>query len=245
MKPRSVVLLVLGLAVITGGGGLLLRLKATQRLGMPGIKVSTLAGTNRLRIGLPERVQRFASTNLEPSRVEVETLPEDTTFARRLYQAPDGFQVLLNVVMMGSDRTSIHKPEYCLTGQGWQIVRRELATLPIERPHRYDLTVQRYTTAAEWQDETGLTVPRSGVYVFWFVAENKVTASHWVRMGWITRELLRRGVLPRWAYIAAFAACPPGQEEVAFERLKQFLAAAVPDFQTTVPPGQVADTDGR
>jgi hypothetical protein len=245
MKARQYILLALGLAVMVGGGGLLLRLKSTQRLGKPGIKVSTVPGSDRLRIDLPERVQLFASTNIEPTRTELETLPRDTTLARRLYRAPDGFQVMLNVVMMGSDRTSIHKPEYCLTGQGWQIVRREPATLPIERPHHYDLPVQRYTTAAGVQDETGQVVRRSGVFVFWFVAEDKLTASHWVRMGWITRELLRRGVLPRWAYIAGFAACPPGQEEQTFERLKQFLAAAVPEFQTTTPPAPAAGLTGR
>ncbi len=236
MKARQCILFALALAVIVGGGGLLVRLKSIQRLGAPGIKVSPIEGSDRLRIELPERVPLYESTGMEPTRAELDMLPEDTTFARRLYRAADGFQIMMNVVMMGTDRTSIHKPEFCLTAQGWRIERQEADVLPVYRPHRYDLPVQRYTTKAEWEQEGGRRVPWSGVYVFWFVAENKLTASHWVRVGWITRELLRRGVLPRWAYIGCFAACPPGQEEATFRRMRQFLTSSVPDFQTAVPP---------
>lgn len=245
MRARQFALFVLAVGVIAAGGGLLRRLKAAQRLGAPGIKVSAVPGSDRLRIDLPERVQLFRSTNVEPTQAELETLPRDTTIAKRLYRAPDGFQVLVNVVMMGSDRTSIHKPEFCLTGQGWQIVRRDRGTVPVHRPHRYDLPIQRYTTAVELQDEAGQRVSRRGVFVFWFVAEDKLTASHWVRVGWITRELLRRGVLPRWAYVACFAVCLPGQEEATFDRMTQFLAAAVPEFQTTVPAALAAGRTGR
>jgi len=239
MKARQLILLAVGLALIAGGAGLLLRLKAIQRLGEPGVKVSPIPGTDRLRIDLPERVPLYESTNVEPARVELEMLPEDTTFGRRVYRASDGFQIMVSAVMMGSDRTSIHKPEFCLTAQGWRIDRQEKGVLPIYRPHRYDLPVQRYTATAEIEDPSGRRVPWSGVYVFWFVADNKLTASHWVRVGWITRELLRRGVLPRWAYISCFSACQPGQEEATFRRMRQFLTASVPEFQTTVPPPMV------
>ena len=49
----------------------------------------------------------------------------------------------------------------------------------------------------------------SGVYVFWFVADNAYTARHGQRMWWMAREMMRTGVLQRWAYVSCFAACPP------------------------------------
>lgn len=233
------------LALIAAGGWLLLHLKAAQRLGPPGVKVVPIAGSNRLRIELPERLPLYRSTNLEPTLVELQTLPSDTTITRRLYQAGDGFQAMLNVVLMGTDRTSIHKPEFCLAAQGWMIGRRELTSLSMTRPYPYELPVQRYTARAERKDPAGQVTAWSGVYVFWFVAEDKLTASHWVRMGWSTRELLRRGVLPRWAYVACFSICPQGQEEATFARMKQFLTAAVPEFQTVAPRANVVSSSER
>ena len=56
-----------------------------------------------------------------------------------------------------------------------------------------------------------------GLYVFWFVARNEETDSHWQRIWWLTRDLLTTGVLQRWAYVSYFSAgFAPGQEDAAF-----------------------------
>jgi hypothetical protein len=73
-----------------------------------------------------------------------------------------------------------------------------------------------------------------GIYVFWFVAHNAETTSHWQRVKWMTLGLLRTGVLQRWAYVSYFAVCKPGQEAAAFERMKKLISASVPEFQ--LPP---------
>ena len=70
-----------------------------------------------------------------------------------------------------------------------------------------------------------------GLYVFWFVARNEETDSHWQRIWWLTRDLLTTGVLQRWAYVSYFTICLPGQEDAAFERMKKLIAASVPEFQ--------------
>jgi hypothetical protein len=50
-------------------------------------------------------------------------------------------------------------------------------------------------------------------------------------MWWMARDLFRTGILQRWASISYFAACAPGQEEATFKRIKQLIAASVPEFQ--------------
>jgi hypothetical protein len=52
----------------------------------------------------------------------------------------------------------------------------------------------------------------------------------------MARDLVRTGVLQRWASIGYFASCPPGQEEAVFERLKQFISASAPEFQLVPRP---------
>ncbi len=59
----------------------------------------------------------------EVTAVEREILPPDTGFARKNYVAvaDPARPVFLSVVLSGRDRTSIHRPELCLVGQGWTI----------------------------------------------------------------------------------------------------------------------------
>lgn len=227
---------VAALAIMALTAGAVARLKYHQRLGEPGVRWTPTGEGLRGRLELPERVGEYVSTNVEPSALEWEVLPKDTSLARRLYRAPDGFEVLLGVVLMGTDRTSIHKPEYCLTSQGWQIVGRATTSLTLDRPHSHTLPVRQFTTRRLGQLPDGRQARWSGVYLFWFVADGRLTASHWGRVGWLAWDLIRRGVMPRWAYVSAFVVCPPGQEEGAAARAREFLRAAVPEFQKTAGP---------
>jgi len=235
MSRRQWIQTVVALLIMALGAGFLLQLTARQKLGAPGIKVTGLDG-QRLRIELPERVGPYTSSNVEPAAIELQTLPKDTTFGRRLYTSPDGFQMMLSVVMMGTDRTSIHKPEYCLESQGWRIQKQEDDVLRLEHPHPYDLRIRKFTSSQVGKLPSGETIRASALYTFWFVSEKRLTGSHWSRVWGLTYDLLTTGVLPRWAYVSCLVVCPTGKEEAAYARVKQFLTAAVPEFQTAALP---------
>ena len=166
------------------------------------------------------------------------TLPADTSFGGRRYEAPDGFSMMLNVVLMGSDRTSLHKPQFCLEGQGWQIdPSASLATsVRIERPEDYELPVVRLVASREGGAEGQRQVIRC-VYTYWFVADDALSASvsGFQRMWMMGSKLLRTGILQRWAYVSCLSVCKPGDEEPTFERMKQMIAAATPEFQLYPP----------
>ncbi len=191
----------------------------------------------RLAVDLPERVLDFSSEPVETAKEVTETLPPDTSYGQRRYQAPDGFVIVLNVVLMGTDRTSLHKPQFCLTGAGWRIDTTETAKVPVPRPQPYDLPVVKLTTTREVM-LNNQPAPLRGVYVYWFVCDGAISGEPTgrERMWWMAKELLRRGVLQRWAYVTCFAVCPPGQEDATYERMQQFIAAAVPEFQLVPRP---------
>jgi len=170
-------------------------------------------------------------------------LPKDTSFGQRVYIAPDKFWVQASVVLMGADRTSIHKPQFCLAGSGLNIDAAASleTTIHIERPVPYDLPVMKLVATKEVLVE-GRKTPVRGIYVYWFVADKEYTARHWQRMWWMARDVVRTGVLQRWAYNSYLAYCPPGAEEATFERLKALIAASVPEFQLTPNPESVAIT---
>jgi hypothetical protein len=219
------------------------RTSRRMQLGNPGLRMvnepvfcedGSVVNTNT--VALPERVLDYNSTSKPISAAELRWLPKDTTYARRLYQRADRDELWLNVVLMGTDRGSIHKPEICLVGQGWQIDRSDLLSVPIERPHAYDLPVMRLLASRRVATRDGRTFDQRAVYVYWFVAENQLTARHGERMWWMARDLLTTGILPRWAYVSCLAGCLPGEEQALYQRLRDFIRAAVPEFQTASGP---------
>jgi hypothetical protein len=224
-------------------GAFLLRMQSNHQIGMPGLKMVDLpvfdtAGNviNTNTIDLPESVLNYASRPLPVTQAELDWLPDDTTYGRRGYKAPDEFGIMLSVVLMGTDRSSIHKPEICLTGQGWKITDSDRLSISIERPHLYDLPVSRLIASKQVPLENGQTATWRSIYVFWFVADGQITAGYGDRMWRMARELIRTGTLQRWAYVACLSYCPPGEEEATFERMKEFIGASVPEFQLASGP---------
>lgn len=217
---------------------MLTQMASSHRLGPPGVKViaePTYSESGRLlqtnTVYLPPRVMDWTGETQPVTDLEANWLPKDTLFGRRGYKSPKGFEIWLSVVLMGTDRTSIHKPEYCLESQGCLIGKSEILTVPVQRPHPYDLRVMRLTTNRQLRADNGQVATRRGMYVYWFVADGLLTPTHGERMWWMARDLIRTGVLDRWGYVAYFTECWPGEEEATFERLKEFIAASVPEFQ--------------
>ncbi|MFC1734650.1 exosortase C-terminal domain/associated protein EpsI [Candidatus Hydrogenedentota bacterium] len=54
---------------------------------------------------------------------------ETSLILMRTYRARTGRQILLTIVYAGTTRRSLHFPEVCLVGQGWEI--REQSTMPV------------------------------------------------------------------------------------------------------------------
>lgn len=239
MNRQKGILLVTALVLMAGTGVLLARLHSHQTLGLPGVKTTPIAGSKRLQVDLPEHVLDYASEKTEPTEVELGNLPPDTSFGRRIYQGPDKFAAVMAVVLMGTDRTSLHKPQFCLEGQGWHIDEAKTlrTSIHIERPYPYEMPIVRLVTVNDTTIE-GRPRHTQGVYVYWYVADGVVDASVGgeKRMWLMARDMLLTGVLQRWAYVSCLAECAPGNEEATFERMKKLIAAAVPEFQK--PPAK-------
>lgn len=237
-SAMKIILLLAALAVMAATAFGTLAWKKNQRLGRPGIQGTPLKDTVKMAIELPEKVLNFQSTNITQPQIVVDTLPQDTSFAQRIYTAPDGFAASASIVLMGADRTSIHKPEFCLPGQGWNVLEKTNFTVTIAAQPPYQMTVAKWVLSQQVQTKDGKMVDARALYLFWFVADNEQTISHWQRLWWLTRDLLQTGVLQRWAYVSYFTVCLPGQEDAAFARMKELIAASVPGFQLAPVPAK-------
>lgn len=242
MNKKQILLLSIVLALMGATVAACTYMKNNRRLAEPGLKVVDKPSVDvdgkpvrNQSVALPEKVLDYDSKEGPISKEELSWLPEDTLFGRRIYQAPDKFGVSISVVLMGVDSRSIHKPEICLPSQGWQI-QGIPQTIKMDKPFPYELPVHKVTGTKTIQAADGTQQTVKALFVYWFVAEDELTAEHLQRMWSMGVEMLKTGTLQRWAYVACMAYCYPGQEDATYERLKQFIVASVPQFQ--VPPGK-------
>lgn len=245
---RRALQVIIGFAVLMGlTAALLVRVRANYVLGKPGVKIVEAPIYNEdtnlvsnISAYLPEAVGEFKKSRAQHvTKLELAMLPTDTVYGRRTYLGDDGFQTMVSVVVMGTDRTSIHKPQYCLAGQGEQIVNTEVITVPIKSPVPYDLKIMKLTTRSQRRVGRGQFVPVSGLFLYWFVADGHLTPHHGERMWLMGKDLVTKGLLQRWAYVAYFGVCTPGQEDKLLNRMTAFIADSVPEFQVTTGAREV------
>jgi hypothetical protein len=149
--------------------------------------------------GEPSRCPSCGGPLHSMSKEEYDALPKDTEFIKSHYQGEGGRQVFVSIVLTGRDRESIHRPERCLTGQGFAIESARVIEVPIEgrRPLRLRLinTVRPVMTA----EGPGRL---EGYYAYWFVGQRRETPFHLSRMFWLAWDRVVHSVAHRWAYIS-------------------------------------------
>lgn len=172
----------------------------------------------------------------EVTPIEREVLPPDTGFSRRNYVSllDRRQQVLLSIVLSGRDRTSIHRPELCLVGQGWTITGqvRHAFTRPDTRAVLIPATVLRIER--EFTAANGRKVKVPGLFAYWFVGADKVVATNTARVAYTSFDRLRHLEAHRWAYVFAQTFALDG-EEAALARIQSVVDGTVPSFQEPLP----------
>lgn len=139
----------------------------------------------------------------------------------------NGLNAIGSAVLMGNDRTSLHKPEYCLSGIGWIV--RSKTRQKIQLKDGSEMLVGRLDMV--WDISSKPRPNSSGVYLYWFVADG-VRASDYVLREWsMLKDVVTSGEIKRWAYISFFSDCPPGEEDALFLRLQALVRLAQPEVE--------------
>jgi EpsI family protein len=177
--------------------------------------------------------------------IEYSLLPRDTEFARRYYDDGHGHQINCSIVLSGAEQRSIHRPEGCLTGQGWTIVNQDTIPIPLTSGRTMEtrrLTLERQVVG---QNNEPLTI--RAYYVYWFVGQNVTTSSEVYRVLLSNWDRVIHNRANRWAYVSVFSliteglepnGLDPGQTETM---LKDFTRQIVPTFQISEMPAQARD----
>lgn len=173
----------------------------------------------------------------EVSAIEREVLPPDTGFSRKNYVSllDRRNQVFLSIVLSGRDRTSIHRPELCLVGQGWTIrgSTPHAFTRPDDKKLLVPATVLRIDR--EFTDARGQKQHVPALFAYWFVGADKIVPSSSERVLYTSLDRLLHLESHRWAYVLAQTHALDG-EEAALARIQAVLDGTLPGFQEPLRP---------
>ena len=209
---------------------------------LDGIELSPRVGIRLAADGVnPVALPDYLGTTWEGqpadiTAIEREVLPPDTGFSRKNYVSLHDLnqRVFLSIVLSGRDRTSIHRPEICLVGQGWTITDRHLHdfTWPKGAGAPVPATVLRIER--EFTTPRGQQVKVPAYFAYWFVGADKVVASSTERVIATSLDRLRHLQAHRWAYVVLQTAAPDG-EAAALARMQAVLDGTLPAFQEPLP----------
>ena len=227
-------LFTLQLLLLLGLGSVLLLPRRTG-LGPAGIAMT-----------LPHTFDTWVGTDTPVSPEELKGLAPDTQFVRQLYtntltskglSRSDFDRVFVSIVLSGEDMVnSIHRPERCLSAQGWTVEHSARVLVPIE-DGRAPVEVTRLTDVKEAHSHDGKTIPLKNLNYYWFIGSKDTTASHWTRTFIDAKDRVLRGENQRWAYVTVSAFVtdnlePGGLDEAATaKRVEDFIGEIVPRFQ--------------
>jgi hypothetical protein len=139
-------------------------------------------------------------------------LPADTGLVRKYYARPgnrDGLHA--TIVLSGNDRSSIHRPEVCMTAAGNEIAKERTIRIPLAGRDQ-PLEVRVLDMVRPYTREDGTPATSYSYYAYWFVGKDRETASHLARMAWMGYDRVFRGISHRWAYIAMAGARTPDSD---------------------------------
>ena len=155
-------------------------------------------------------------------------------------------EVYVSIVLSGEDMVnSIHRPERCLSAQGWTVEHSARVQVPVAAGHA-PVEVTRLTDVREWRTPGGKTVPLTNLNYYWFIGSKDTTASHWTRTFIDAKDRVLRGENQRWAYVTVSSYVTdnfqPGGRNVAEteKMIEDFIGEIVPRFQK---PGAASDGD--
>lgn len=223
-------------AVVLAAAGVALATRALDRVQVSARTGVKLAADGINPVALPNFIGLdWVGQNAPVSTVEREVLPPDTGYSRKNYVSlrDRRQQVFLSIVLSGRDRTSIHRPEICLVGQGWTIRGRSAHEFTVGgvRVPATVLHIEREVTNAR-----GEVVRLPALLVYWFVGADRIVASHWERVFYTSLDRVRHLQAHRWAYVLMQTHALDG-ETAALKRMDEVLAGTLPSFQA--PIGQL------
>ncbi len=170
---------------------------------------------------------------------EKRILPEDTMGSRRLFKDNNGNELFCSIVLAGRDVTSIHRPELCLTGQGWSLENLQVEQIPTPAVKGGVLSVSRLNALRDVKMPDGRTAKTQSIFLYWFIGKDRVTPYHWQRIYWTAKDRVLHNTNHRWAYILIHIGETKGDASDSANRSQADTMKVVAGFVQSIYPDLV------
>lgn len=187
---------------------------------MKAIPLSQLSGATRCPDCGGEMVTSW-------SLAERRILPADTVLVRKLYRCASRPALLVSIVISSSEEVSIHRPQLCLTGQGYDIAGEQTREIPLRG--RQPLHIRVMNLFHRQQTAQGKMVESPSFYAYWFAAQGHETPSSAWRVFYAARDRIIFGRVLRWAYVSI-----AGERTVGSPTADRQLQSFVRDFHPQI-----------
>jgi len=186
-------------------------------------------------MALPDTVGDYFGRPAKINQFERDALPSDTEFARKNYDDLRGHVIQCTIVLSGAQQRSLHRPEACLQGQGWDIVHQENVPIQLASGHKLiarNLWLERYALG-----NNNERILVKAFYLYWFVGDNVTTPSHFTRIFLSNWDRVIHGRAHRWAAVCFFSYVTDNLQSNGLNRdqtlgvMKDFATQIVPTFQ--------------
>lgn len=162
---------------------------------------------------------------------EKSLLPEDTIIVRKIYRDPEGTSITVSIVIAGKQRTSVHRPQACLIGQGYRVTgQRTLET--IVRNDR----ILKVTLLDLQKDKNGPGAypgnREHGSLAYWFVSREHETPYYLELLLRTTIDSIVEGGRHRWSYVSLMLSNQK-EAQAGAKTIKDFIAGLYPYIHAT------------
>jgi hypothetical protein len=139
---------------------------------------------------------------------ERQLLPADTVLIRKLYRHPSRPSLAVSIVISSSEEVSIHRPQMCLTGQGYDISGEQIREISLMGGRTLPVCVLNLFHRRQLAG--GALVESPVFYAYWFVSRAHETPSSAWRIFHATWDRVFHGRVSRWAYVSITGEGAPG-----------------------------------
>ncbi len=161
--------------------------------------------------------QKFRDTvRIPPSPVTVKSLPDDTGLISRLYVRENPRQrINLMIVTAGRDKRSIHRPERCLTSQGYHLAHRTTINIKIPGSKRKSMAVKKLRMVKTQEGpESGQMRTERMIVFYWYASVEHITESNLARLMYTAWDRMVLGKNYRWSYLLLYSNAWPDLSKI-------------------------------
>lgn len=221
----------IALAVTLAGLGICAATDTSATMAEPGVELV-----------MPLQMGAYQGREFDMTAQERNILDEGVRLKRTLYASASGRQILSTVIIGSASKRSLHRPEVCLPGQGWNITTR--SQIPLILADGREVTATLLRMFRDFEPAPGQRMRMRALNIYWYIGSDGTTSPDYydhIRIGYLDAVL--KNLNHRWSMASFFVPLKeaeigkedPFAEVSALEDARQFIAELAPKFERASP----------